>query len=653
MTSQEHKTQSFIDKARAIHGDKYDYSKSVYIKNNVKVIIICPKHGQFRQVPASHISQKCGCPECANQSRGKAHEKMAAKNRSLVEAFPSLIDEWDYAKNEGLNPQDFSYGSGRKVWWLCDKGHSYETRVCNRTRKEGASGCPVCRGAKVSTDNNLLVKFPLIAAQWHKTKNGTKLPEEYRPKSHAKVWWRCDRYEEHEWEAAISNRTNLGSGCPKCGVSTSLPELRIYAEFLSLFSDTQHRYKEGKQEIDVFIPSLQIGIEYDGAYYHANKLERDKRKTEELSRNGIDLIRVRVAPLKKLSSHDVVVKEGELSKESLNDLVTSILTFDHEEAASDRLKNYIDHPDFNDEKSYQKFVDYLPNPFPENSCSALPELAALWDFEANHPLKPENFAKGSGKEIWWQCESHPEHTWKQAINVQTQMTGCPYCATSNRRLTDEISFARLSPKAAARWHKTKNGDSQPSDFHNRSNKKAWFQCDQVDYHVYEQTIAGAAIGSGCPYCEHNDVHPNDSLATLHPEIASEWSDKNAPLTADQVAVQSQKKRWWVCSKNPNHEWEAVVASRTAQGTGCPYCSGRLASSDNNLEALYPEVAAEFNSVKNEKPANAYKPGSGKKVWWKCSTNPQHEWEAVIGSRTKLGTGCPHCFNERRGKTRVG
>ena len=569
--------------------------------------------------------------------------------RLLIDTHPEIAEEWDHAKNGELTPFGVTFGSGRKVWWLCDRGHSYQAQVTNRTKKAGGTGCPVCKGTQVAADNNLLLQFPSVAAQWHETENGMRRPEDERPKSHTKVWWQCDRYQEHEWEAAISSRTNSGSGCPKCGVSTSLPELRLYAEFLSLFPDTQHRHKEGKQEIDIFIPSLKIGIEYDGAYYHADKPERDRRKTEELGEKGVDLIRVRVAPLEKLSSHDVVVTDGELSKADLNELVSVVMLISN--SARDKLHSYIDQPNFADEKSYQKFVDYLPNPFPEDSCLAAPQLVALWDFEANHPLKPDNFARGSGKEIWWQCETHSEHKWKLAINVQTKQTGCPYCSTTNRRLTDEISFARLSPKTASRWHKTKNGDSQPSDFHNGSNKKAWFQCDQVDYHVYEQTIANAAIGRGCPYCEHNDTHPNDSLATLHPEIASEWSDKNAPLTADQVAVQSQKKRWWICSKNPNHEWEAVVSSRTVQGTGCPYCSGRLASSDNNLEALFPEVAAEFNSVKNEKPANAYKPGSGKKVWWKCSANPEHEWEAVIGSRTKLGTGCPHCFNERRGKTK--
>ena len=143
--------------------------------------------------------------------------------RFLATTHPKIAGEWDREKNGELTPSNVTFGSGRKVWWLCDKGHSYQTQVANRTKKMGGTGCPVCRGTQVSADNNLLVKFPSVAAQWHKTKNGERQPQDYRPKSGVKVWWQCDRYEEHEWEAASRTRTNSGSGCPKCGVSTSLP----------------------------------------------------------------------------------------------------------------------------------------------------------------------------------------------------------------------------------------------------------------------------------------------------------------------------------------------------------------------------------------------------------------------------------------------
>ena len=62
-------TQQFISEAIKIHGNKYDYSKTNYIDRNTKIIIICPEHGEFQQIPHSHLEGK-GCPIC-NMSHGE------------------------------------------------------------------------------------------------------------------------------------------------------------------------------------------------------------------------------------------------------------------------------------------------------------------------------------------------------------------------------------------------------------------------------------------------------------------------------------------------------------------------------------------------------------------------------------------------------
>jgi len=57
-------TEEFIESAKSIHGDKYDYSKTIYKNNSTKVDIICPEHGEFSQLPGNHIRLKQGCPIC-------------------------------------------------------------------------------------------------------------------------------------------------------------------------------------------------------------------------------------------------------------------------------------------------------------------------------------------------------------------------------------------------------------------------------------------------------------------------------------------------------------------------------------------------------------------------------------------------------------
>ena len=61
-------TENFISKAKEIHGDKYDYSKVEYVNNRSKVCIICPKHGEFLQMPDKHLQGE-GCPKCCKKNR--------------------------------------------------------------------------------------------------------------------------------------------------------------------------------------------------------------------------------------------------------------------------------------------------------------------------------------------------------------------------------------------------------------------------------------------------------------------------------------------------------------------------------------------------------------------------------------------------------
>lgn len=62
--------QDFIDRARKIHGDRYDYSEAQYVNFQTKICIICPKHGKFWTTPDNHINKKSGCPKC-NNSKGE------------------------------------------------------------------------------------------------------------------------------------------------------------------------------------------------------------------------------------------------------------------------------------------------------------------------------------------------------------------------------------------------------------------------------------------------------------------------------------------------------------------------------------------------------------------------------------------------------
>lgn len=136
----------------------------------------------------------------------------------------------------------------------------------------------------------------------------------------------------------------------------------------------------------------------------------------------------------------------------------------------------------------------------------------------------------------------------------------------------------------------------------------------------------------------------NDLASVNPALAEEWNyEKNGTLTPDQVTEMSGKKVWWKCKHG--HEWEATVANRSS-GRGCPYCAGsKVLRGFNDLTIVNPTLAEEWNYEKNGTlTPDQVTAGSNKKVWWKCKFG--HEWEAMIGSRSK-GHGCPFCSGRRK------
>lgn len=98
-----------------------------------------------------------------------------------------LLDQWDTERNGADTPRTVSYGSQRKIWWRCEKGHTWQAPVYSRT---GGAGCPYCTGRKVVHPgfNDLAAKAPDMAAQWHPVLSGGLTPEMVTVSSHRRVW---------------------------------------------------------------------------------------------------------------------------------------------------------------------------------------------------------------------------------------------------------------------------------------------------------------------------------------------------------------------------------------------------------------------------------------------------------------------------------
>lgn len=93
---------TFIKKAKSIHGDKYDYSKVNYVNAHTKICIICPKHGEFWQIPNDHLNG-CGCPDCGKDARNKKNSLTAEK--FIKKAEIEYDNFYNYSKSVFINSQ--------------------------------------------------------------------------------------------------------------------------------------------------------------------------------------------------------------------------------------------------------------------------------------------------------------------------------------------------------------------------------------------------------------------------------------------------------------------------------------------------------------------------------------------------------------------
>jgi len=170
--------------------------------SNERVWWLC-EAGHEWPAPIYHRVKGSGCPYCAGNK--------ATKTNNLALLRPDLAAEWHFTKNGKLIPSEVTPKSDRRVWWMCTKSHEWLTSVKNRTGN--GTGCPYCLGRRASKDDNLAIRFPGLAAQWHPTRNGNLKASDVTPGSAKKVWWLCEN--NHEWQAIIKNRTRW-PGCSQC-----------------------------------------------------------------------------------------------------------------------------------------------------------------------------------------------------------------------------------------------------------------------------------------------------------------------------------------------------------------------------------------------------------------------------------------------------
>jgi hypothetical protein len=366
-----------------------------------------------------------------------------------------LLRQWHPTKNGDLRPNDVGHRSDRPIWWKCEKGDDHEWRVapgCRSRRGCPTTGCPFCAGKRIGRDNSLAAVAPQVAATWHPTMNGRLTPRQVTSRTPRRVWWRCAVDPSHEWRGPIRDRAVRGNGCPFCSNhrasktnSLAARAPRLAAEWHPTKNGTltpkQITARSGRSawwqcpndptHAWQAPPSARMGCRYGCPFCSNHRVSRG---------NSLATRRPHLAaewhPTNngELTPRDVVW--GSCRRVWWRCLVDSRhqwqATPDHRSRRGDGCPFCIG-----------KRVS------PTNSLKArFPRLAAEWHPTKNGDLTPSQVTAGSGKRVWWRCQSGHEWTTRVAYRSSGQWP-CPTCRlarlAANRRFVRKKKPRRAVP----------------------------------------------------------------------------------------------------------------------------------------------------------------------------------------------------------------
>lgn len=485
-----------------------------------------------------------------------------------------------------------------------------------------------------------------IIDEWDNEKNDISI-NDVTYGSGKTVYWKCTK--GHSYPQPICKKTINNHGCSICSNSyrMSFPEKVVAFYILKHFPDAIQNFKcddLDKKEIDIFIPSLKIGIEYDGSRWHKNT-KKDIQKNQICKKNNITLIRIREPKCPPLNDC-VIYKLPNLKESTLENTIKDILFCFN-----------IFYCDVNISRDRSKIQNTIIKNKVKNSFYSWcikndhPEYLDQWDYDKNGQITPFDISYGTDKKYWFICKNG--HSYPQAIlNKTLDNTDCPYC--KNRKVL--IGFNDLETwcinnnrqDIIDEWDTQKNNISI-NNITPRSHKEVYWKCKNG--HSYPQKIfKKTERNDGCPYCSNQKVLTGyNDLETWckqnnRIDILNEWDYENNNINPNEIYYHSTKKINWICSNN--HSYPQRIREKTQSNCKCPYCSNKkILPGYNDLETWCKkhnrqDILDAWDYKENKILPNEIAPKSNKSVHFICPNG--HSYPQSIDKKTIRNDKCPIC-----------
>ena len=570
--------------AREFHPSKNESLKveEVTVGSRHKIWWKCPVGHEYQATPNSRLGRRekgkiQGCPYCSG--------RLASPENNLLVCFPDIAKELD-EKKSGLKASSITPSSGQDVWWKCSKGHSYQSRVANRTHL--GTGCKYCGTENnspraVSDEYNLAVDYPDIATEWHSTKNGDLTPDTVTSGSKRVVWWSCKK--GCEWQAQINGRTD-GRGCPYCAgnkvgfgndLKSLFPEVASEWDYEKNHPKRPEEFTKGSTKKAWW--ECSKGHSWDAIIHSRTGNGRGcPHCTNQSSRAEIRLLtELRQFFPKSHSRIKFEGREADIFLEELN------LVIEYDGAHWHKGKEAKD-------KEKSEFFELLgkrvirvrerPLSSITSNCIEVSDDIFANKGEVDRVLSfvLSNFSNAIPSEKLVSIRQYLNYS-----DFQNDTEYKKYLSYFPSPFP-EHSLQEVFPEVVREWHPTKNAPLTPRHFTSKSDAVVWWVCEKG--HEWEAKIASRTPstgkrkkGHGCPYCSGHRVSNLNSISSLFPEFVGEWhSSKNGANTPDSISFGNRTiDIWWVCHRG--HEWVSTANRRfgNVKRRGhksiktCPHC----------------------------------------------------------------------------------
>lgn len=380
--------------------EEWDWDKNILnpyatpLSSEKSAFWICNKcNYHFPQKIVKRSKGKQGCPKCAG--------KVIELDNSMATLVPEIYDYIDTDYND-KPPTQYHPNSHNNIHLKCPKcGYKWSSKPYVFS---AGHRCAACAGKIATEQNNLKTVYPTIADLFLEEKNGIKSTE-IAPHSNKSYYFTCGICGSPR-KLSVDKAVVRGVLCKKCSAryQTSFPQEAIHYYAIQYFGDeVESRFlingdKAG--EVDVYIPKLIIGIEYDSDYRHNNpeKIIADRKKDKLADDNGVLLLR-----LIETNNNDIKSKLFVKTKIRCSDLELSNAIYDLFKI----IDSTIDY-DINISRDRIKILElFYEKPVKNNLKLLYPQVTNDWDYDRNGNLKPEFFTVGSNQAVYWKGKDRP------------------------------------------------------------------------------------------------------------------------------------------------------------------------------------------------------------------------------------------------------